>query len=74
MGPLRRPTALGQGMTGDGQTGRGLEGRSLGFRDRGRPEVRVTLSSCLTLLVRPSAGSPPVLLAPNAPLLPSAVG
>lgn len=51
MGPLRRPTALGQGMTGDGQTGRGLEGRSLGFRDRGRPEVRVTPSSCLTLLV-----------------------
>ena len=51
MGSLRRPTALGQGVTGDRQMGRGLEGRSLGFWDRDRPEVRVTPSSCLTLLV-----------------------
>lgn len=71
MGSLRRPTALGQGMTGDRQTGRGLEGRSLGFWDRDRPEVRVTPSSCLTLLVSPPAVSPPVLL---VPLLPSTVG
>lgn len=54
LGTCRTPEeaqGFGTGVTGDRQMGRGLEGRSPGFRDRDRPEVRMTPSSCLTLLV-----------------------